>query len=76
MAVSDKVKAVLALTGKRQIDLATHLGMSKQVLSNKLARGSWSGRDLAKVAAFCGGKLLFMLPDGQQIIIDDDSVEE
>ena len=76
MPVSDKVKGLLALCGKRQIDLATSFGMSKQTMGNKMARGSWSGNDLARVAEFCGCKLAFIMPDGQQIIIDADAREE
>ena len=72
MAISDKVKGLLALCGKRQIDLADYFEMSKQTMGNKMARGSWSARDLAKVAEFCGCKLVFVLPDGQQIIIPAD----
>ena len=72
MAVSDKVKGLLALCGKRQIDLAANFGMSKQTMGNKMARGSWSALDLVKVAEFCGCKLAFILPDGQQIIITSD----
>lgn len=70
MAISDKVKGLLTLCGKKQIDLAEHFGMSKQTMANKMARNSWSGRDLAKAAAFCGCKLAFIMPDGQQIFID------
>jgi hypothetical protein len=72
MSVSDKVKAVLALSGKKQVELAEYIGTSKQVLSNKMARDSWSGRDLATVAEFCGGKLAFVLPNGQQITIEKE----
>ena len=70
MPVSDKVKALLALSGKRQVELAEAFGMLPQTLNNKFRRDSWSGRDLARVAAFCGGELAFVLPDGQKIIID------
>ena len=48
MSVSDKVKALLALSGKRQLDLAEYFGMSKQTMGNKMSRSSWSGKDLAK----------------------------
>ena len=73
MSVSNKVKGLLAFRGRKQIDLAAHFGMSKQTMSNKFARNSWFATDLIKVANFCGCKLAFVLPDGQQIIIEDDS---
>lgn len=76
MAISEKVKGLLALCGKKQIDLAESFGMSKQSMGNKVARSSWSGNDLAKVAEFCGCKLAFLMPDGQQIIIEPEEQEE
>ena len=72
MSISDKVKGMLALTGKRQIELAEEFGMSKQVMSNKMARDSWSASDLAKAARFCGCYLSITMPDGQQIIIEPE----
>lgn len=70
MSISDKVKAMLALAGKKQIDLAAEFGMSKQTMSNKMAKDSWSVKDLARAAEFCGCKLALVLPDQQQLIID------
>lgn len=72
MSVSEKVKAVLALSGKKQMDLAEHFDMSKQVMSNKMARDSWSAKDLARAAEFCGCKLAIVMPDGQQIAIEGE----
>lgn len=76
MSISDKVKGLLALRGKKQLELAEHFDMSKQTMSNKMARGSWTGDDLARVAEFCGCKLAFILPDGQQILISSDNEEK
>lgn len=71
MSVTAKVKAMLTLCGKKQLDLMDVLEMSsKQSLSNKFSNERWSGEDLARVAEFCGCKLAFVLPDGQQIVID------
>lgn len=72
MTISNNVKGLLALHGKMQIDLAEAFGMSKQTMNNKMSRGSWSGRDLVKVAAFCGCKLAFVRPDGSLVVIDDE----
>ena len=73
MSVSDKVKGMLALAGKKQIDLASHFGMSKQTMSNKMARNSWSAKDLAEVADFCGCKLAFVLPDGGHVFLENEA---
>jgi len=70
MSVSDRIKAVLALAGKRQIDLAAYFGMSKQTMNNKMARNSWSANDLVKVADFIGYRVGFVLPDGQHIFLE------
>ena len=70
MSVSNKVKGLLALSGKRQIELADFFGMTKQTMSNKMARDSWSAKDLARVAEFVGCKIGFLLPDGQHIFLE------
>ena len=72
MSISDKVKGMLALTGKKQIELAEVFGMSKQTMSNKMARESWSAADIAKAAKFCGCYLAITMQDGQQIIIEPE----
>lgn len=70
MSTSDKVKAVLSCTGKKQVELADHLGMRKQNLATKMMRDSWSASDLVKVANFAGAKVGFILPDGTCIFLD------
>lgn len=76
MTISDVVKGLLALSGKKQLDLAAHFGMSKQSMSNKFSRNGWFGNDLIKIADFCGCKLAFVKPDGQLIIIENDTEEK
>ena len=70
MSTSDKVKGLLALSGKKQIELAEYFGMTKQTMGNKMARDSWSAKDLVKVAEFVGCKVGFLLPDGQHIFLE------
>ena len=73
MSISAKVKALLSMREKKQLDLLPVLNMSsKQSLSNKFANGRWSADDLARVAEYCGCKLAFIIPDGQQITIDPE----
>lgn len=78
MSVSDKVKAVLSCAGKKQVELAAHLGMRKQNLATKMARDSWRADDLARVAEFVGAKVGFIMPDGTAIYLDapEDGDEE
>lgn len=74
MSASKEIKALLSLNGKRQSDLISILNMgSKQSLSNKFTNGRWSASDLVAVAEFCGCKLAFVLPDGQQITITSEN---
>lgn len=68
--VSQRVKQALAGSDKRQIEMASFFGISRQAMSNKVARDSWSAYDLAKAAEFVGGKLVIVMPDKQQIPID------
>lgn len=70
MAISSKVKALLNLTGKDNAGLAAYLGISKQALSNKFYRDSFSGEDLIKVSEYTGCPLAFLSGDGTQIILD------
>lgn len=71
MAISKRIKALLLETDKKQSDLMEVLDMSsKQSLSNKFSNERWSADDLVRVAKYCGCKLAFLMPDGQQIIID------
>ena len=77
MGVSASIKALLSLRGKKQSDLVEPLGMSsKQSLSNKFTGERWFASDLVKVAELCGCKMAFILPDGQQIMIDIETAPD
>ena len=73
---SQRVKQALVGCGKRQVDMAEYFGISRQAMSNKVARDSWSAYDLAKVAEFVGGQLAIIMPDGQKIVIDAPATVE
>ena len=76
MKISDAVRMALAKSQRTQTDLVPVFGMSsRQSISNKFAKGSWSANDLAKVAAFTGGKLLIRYPDGQEIQVLPEDAE-
>ena len=70
MKASDKVRAVLAVSGRKQTELAEYLGMSRQNLNTKLTRNSWPTDDMVRVAEFVGAKLGFFMPDGSTIFLD------
>ena len=76
MTTSETIRGLLAMSGKRQIELAAHFGMSKQTMNNKLNKNSWSATDLRKVADFCDCKLAFIMPNGQQLVIEAEEKEK
>ena len=76
LMISEKIKAILSLTGNKQADLARHLSIAPQSVANKMSRDSWSACDLVTVAEMVGAKLEFVLPDGQQIIIASGTQSE
>ena len=62
------------MSGCKQSDLVELFGVSsKQSLSNKFSGERWSAEDLIKLAEFTGCKLAFILPDGERIILDQDT---
>ncbi len=74
MAVTEKVKALLSIKGKKNIELAEHLGMSPQSLQNKLNRSSFSAEDLIKIADFTGTTLAFEVNDNQKIVFENTDI--
>lgn len=77
MSVSDKVEAVLSLSGKKKIELAEALGLgSKQAMSTKISRDSWTASDLIKVAELAGCKLQFVFSDDQTIGLTTDDIRK
>lgn len=70
MSVSEKIKALLAIKGKKNIDLANYLHISNQSLSNKFSRGSFSADDLINISNFLGCSLEFKISENQSITLD------
>ena len=76
MKISEVVRMALAKGKKKNADLSRFLGLSSPtVLNNKLVRDSWSADDLAKVAAFTGGRLVIQFPDGVDIPVMPEDAE-
>jgi len=69
LSVSDKVKAGLNITGHQIQSLAELLNISRQSMSNKFYRDSFSAEDLIKIADFLGFELAF-INDNQKIIFE------
>ena len=75
MSVSDKIKAGLKLEGKKIEELAEMLNISRQSMSNKFYRNSFSAEDLIKIADFLGYSLAFV-GTKQNIIFSVDDIKE
>lgn len=77
MSISANIKALLALSGLKQSDLMQPLSMSsRQSLSNKFTNERWSAQDLVDISYLCGCKLAFIMPNGQQIIVENEPKKE
>ena len=64
MTLSNEIKSLLELKGKKKKDLLKILGLSRpQALTTKFARNSWSVEDLTKVVKFLGGQLIIKVDD-------------
>ena len=74
MGISSSIKALVSLTGRKQSDLMEPLNMSsRQSLSNKFSNERWSAQDIVDVAKLCNCRVAFILPNGQEIRIGDDT---
>ncbi len=77
MSISANIKALLALSGMKQSDLLQPLSMSsRQSQSNKFTNERWSAQDLVDISDLCGCKLAFIMPNGQHIIVSNESKKE
>ena len=69
MSVSLAVRSALKKEKKSQTALSADWGTTPQVINNKMRLERWTGEELVRVAAFTGGELAFVYPDGTQIPI-------
>lgn len=76
MAVTEKIKALLAVKGKKNLELAAYLGMTPQSLQNKMNRGSFSAEDLIKIADFAECSLAFDVDGSQKIMLDKTDIRQ
>lgn len=68
--VNEKVRAVLALSGKKVTELAELYGVSKQSMNNKMMNNRFSADDLIRIAEFTGCRVAFVIGDEQHIYLD------
>lgn len=75
MSISNKVKGLLQIQGKKNVELANYLGIAPQSLANKFNRDSFSGADLIRIADFLNCEVAFILADKQQITLTMDDIK-
>ncbi|MBQ1406140.1 MAG: helix-turn-helix domain-containing protein [Oscillospiraceae bacterium] len=63
MPISATIKSLLTMRGKTKTDLANLFGVSKQAISNKFTRDTWTASDLVRIAEFCGASIAFVSGD-------------
>lgn len=71
MRVSDQIKALLSMKGKKVSDLAAFFQIKPQSMSNKVSRNNWTADELLKVAECCGCRVAFVFSDGQCIYLSN-----
>lgn len=76
VSVTNKIKALLSIRGKKNTELAAFLGISPQSMQNKLTRGSFSAEDLIRISDFLGCSLCFELDHSQKIILDTSDIRK
>lgn len=73
--ITGKIKALLAMAGKKNVELAEYLGIFPQSLQNKFNRGSFSADDLIRIAEFTGAELVLELGD-DRIVLDSSCIRD
>lgn len=71
MKISDTIRALLKMQGKKQADLAGPLGKSIAGVNNKFSSNAWNAWDLLIVARETNSKIGFLLSDGQFLGYDE-----
>lgn len=75
--VSDKVKALLELSGKSRTELGETLGITSDAsLSNKLRLNRFTADELIKISVLVGAQLQFAFPDRSVITLTADDIRE
>ena len=74
--VSDKIKLLLIMKGKKYKELAQLFGISEQAMRNKFARGSFSADELIMVADFVGCRLAFEIDNAQKVLLTKDDLRK
>lgn len=70
--ISEKIKALLTISGASIPALAELFEINAQSMHNKFSRGYFSADDLIKIADACGADLCFE-KDGNKIVLNSSN---
>ena len=76
MFVSDAIRKAMKKAKLSQTRLGEIWGTTPQVINNKMRLQRWTAEELAQVAGYTGGKLMFVFPDGEQFEIEPQADPE
>lgn len=76
MSISSKVKAVLAVGDKKMGDVPEVLGLTRQAVSAKVVRNSFSVSDVVRIMDYLGGQVILRTSDGIEVPVTLDDVEK
>lgn len=76
MSVSNKLRAVLNLTGAKPADLSDCLGKSVQSVRNKFSQDSFSVADVLRICNYLDCELSISTKDGQVVLFTMDDVKQ
>lgn len=76
MGISSKLKSAVKDNGYMMSELAEYLGLSRQSLSNKFKRESFSAEDLIKIATFLGGELVISCDKGRFATFAQEDIDQ
>ncbi len=75
--VSNKIKAMIKIANKKNIDVSKSLGLARpQALNTKFTRDSWTVQDLIKVVSFLDGEITIRINDTDFSLSEYDLKED
>lgn len=74
MSVSEKIRGLMSIQGKKHGEMAAAMNMTAHSWSNKLARGSFSADDLIKISDILETQVIFRTNKGIEIALDKDDI--
>ena len=81
LALKDTIKAISKDRKITQLEIAEHLGISKQNFSNKMQRNTFSPDELSRIASLFNMELAFIdkttkITDGEKFVIEENQLPE